>query len=121
LHRLDFVAGGFQWLSCDDSARSVVAFCRFAAAGEPNKRDEPRDFLIVALNFTPVPREAYRIGVPRAGRYREIFNSDSAHYGGSNLGNLASVTSRREPSMGWSNSIDLLLPPLAAVILLPEP
>jgi 1,4-alpha-glucan branching enzyme len=121
LHRLDFVADGFQWLSCDDSARSVVAFCRFAAAGEPNKRDEPRDFLIVALNFTPVPREAYRIGVPRAGRYREIFNSDSAHYGGSNLGNLASVTSRREPSMGWSNSIDLLLPPLAAVILLPEP
>ena len=85
-----------------------MAFCRFDDAG---------GFLVVACNFTPVPCEAYRIGVPRAGEYREIFNSDSAHYGGSNLGNLAAVRTKDSPCMGQPCSLDLLLPPLAAVIL----
>ena len=95
-------------MTCDDQARSVVAFCRF---------DDDGEFLLVACNFTPVPREAYRVGVPRAGEYREIFNSDSAHYGGSNLGNLATVRTTDSPCMGQPCSLDLMLPPLAAVIL----
>ena len=108
LHRLDFEQRGFAWMTCDDQARSVVAFCRF---------DDDGEFLLVACNFTPVPRAAYRIGVPRAGEYREIFNSDSAHYGGSNLGNLAVVLTTNSPCMGQPYSLDLMLPPLAAVIL----
>ncbi len=108
LHRLDFEQRGFAWMTCDDQARSVVAFCRF---------DDDGEFLLIACNFTPVPREAYRIGVPRAGEYREIFNSDSAHYGGSNLGNLATVQTSDSPCMGQPCSLELLLPPLAAVIL----
>ena len=110
LHALEFEQRGFGWMSCDDQARSVVAFCRY----DPNG-----NFLLIVCNFTPVPREAYRVGVPRAGEYREIFNSDSAHYGGGNLGNLATVRTTPAPCMGQRCSLDLLLPPLAAVILAP--
>jgi 1,4-alpha-glucan branching enzyme len=69
------------------------------------------------LNFTPVPRERYRLGVPITGQYREIFNSDSAYYGGSNLGNPLALTARLEPRHGLPYSLELTLPPLAAVIL----
>jgi 1,4-alpha-glucan branching enzyme len=107
LHRYEFEPQGFRWIDCEDRARSVLSYLR--TAGEES--------LVVVLNFTPVPRYAYRIGVPQLGEYREIFNSDSEYYGGSNVGNLASVPARDEPYMGFPCSIDLTLPPLAGIVL----
>ena len=75
--------------------------------------------MIVALNFTPVPRPGYRVGVPAAGGYRELFNSDSHYYGGGNIGN-GYVRAQRAPWMGRPYSIDIALPPLAGIILVPE-
>jgi 1,4-alpha-glucan branching enzyme len=76
---------------------------------------------VVVLNFTPVARAGYRIGLPQAGRYAEIFNSDSAHYGGSNQGNGGGVQAQMLPWMGLSFSAAITLPPLAGIILTPEP
>jgi 1,4-alpha-glucan branching enzyme len=73
----------------------------------------------VVLNFTPVPREGYRLGVPEAGNYREIFNSDSEFYGGSNIGNAGLVATEPHAWMGFNNSISITLPPLGALILQP--
>jgi 1,4-alpha-glucan branching enzyme len=75
---------------------------------------------VVVLNFTPVPRVSYRIGLPLAGRYGEIFNSDSGHYGGSNLGNGGGVHAEALPWMGLPCSAAITLPPLACIILVPE-
>ena len=74
--------------------------------------------MVVALNFTPVPRTDYRLGVPSLGRYREIFNSDSEFYGGSNLGNGLEITAEAKSWMGFPASIRLTLPPLAGVVLI---
>ena len=74
-------------------------------------------FVVVALNFTPVPRKNYRLGVPRVGMYREIFNSDSSYYGGSNLGNGSGIVAEAGNWMGYPASISLTLPPMAGVIL----
>jgi 1,4-alpha-glucan branching enzyme len=101
---------GFQWIDCDDVDNSVISFQRRAGA----------DFLIVVLNFTPVPRYHYRIGAPEAGRYREIFNSDSTYFGGSNLGNVGGCGTRNTPVMGYNQSLELTLPPLAGIILKPD-
>ena len=79
------------------------------------------DFLIVVVNFTPVPRYNYRIGVPRQGSYREIFNSDSEYYGGSNLGNgVPWPMAENKPWMDQPYSLELTLPPLAGIILQPQ-
>jgi 1,4-alpha-glucan branching enzyme len=110
LHRFEFEHQGFRWIDCDDRANSVLSFER--RAGE--------DLLVVVLNFTPVPRYQYRIGVPHGGRYREVFNSDSEYYGGSNVGNLAEIEAAAVPAMGRSYSLALTLPPLAAVVLRPR-
>jgi 1,4-alpha-glucan branching enzyme len=76
------------------------------------------EFLVVALNLTPVPRSGYRIGVPEAGEYQEVLNSDSAHYGGSNVGNgAARLIAEARPWMDRPYSLALTLPPLAAVVL----
>jgi len=72
---------------------------------------------VVAANFTPVVRESYRVGVPEPGYYRELMNTDSAYYGGSNVGNLGGVQSEPEPWMERPHSIRLVLPPLAVVYL----
>jgi 1,4-alpha-glucan branching enzyme len=111
LHELDFEAQGFRWIDCHDAENSVVSFVRYARDGS---------FVVVALNFTPVPRHAYRIGMPRAGSYEEILNSDSSHYQGSDLGNGGTITAREEPWMGFPASASLVLPPLGGVILLPR-
>ncbi|MCC6203003.1 MAG: 1,4-alpha-glucan branching protein GlgB [Gammaproteobacteria bacterium] len=111
LHRLDFEAEGFIWLDCDDADNSVIAYRR--GDGEGNSA-------IVALNFTPVPRYGYRIGVPFGGRYREILNSDSLHYGGGNLGNTAWVEALASPQGTWPHCLELTLPPLSGVVLVPE-
>lgn len=75
------------------------------------------DFVVVVLNFTPVPRYDYRIGVLADGIYRELFNSDSHYYDGSNLGNAGAVISESLPWMGQENSLSLTLPPLAGIVL----
>jgi 1,4-alpha-glucan branching enzyme len=110
LHAFEFEPQGFSWLDCNDAAHSTLGFIRWAG----NRH------VVVALNFTPVPRGGYRVGVPQAGRYREVFNSDSTFYGGSNLGNGLGATAEPVPWNGQPCSIVLELPPLAGVLLAPD-
>jgi 1,4-alpha-glucan branching enzyme len=110
LHELDFEQAGFAWIDCHDTDQSVLAFRRVARDGA---------FVVVALNFTPVPRIGYRLGVPRAGRYRELLNSDSHHYGGSDLGNAGGVAAEERAWMGLPWSVALTLPPLGCLVLAP--
>ena len=107
LHRNSFDAAGFEWIDCHDSTQSVLSYLRW----------DGEDFHVVILNFTPVVRTDYRIGVPRAGTYGEALNSDSRYYGGSDIGNGVEVVSEPVFWMGRSNSISLTLPPLGALIL----
>ena len=111
LHELDFQQEGFAWIDCHDADQSVISWLRFARSGK---------FVVVALNFTPVPRPGYRVGVPHGGRYRELFNSDSQYFGGSNLGNGSGLVATDEEWMGRPCSLRLTLPPLAGVIIAPE-
>ena len=113
LHQTDFDAEGFQWIDCHDSEQSVLSFIRRAA-------DDPQDFLVCIFNFTPVPRLGYRIGVPPARAYREVLNTDSVWYGGSNVGNAGRLALEETPWMGFEHSLALTLPPLAGLILKPE-
>ncbi|MBC8100317.1 MAG: 1,4-alpha-glucan branching protein GlgB [Armatimonadetes bacterium] len=112
LYEHDFDDSGFKWIEANDSDQSVFSYIRFA--------DNPNDLLIVVCNFTPVPRQGYRIGVPAAGRYLEALNSDSAYYGGGNVGNGGAVTADATPSHAWDYSVVLTLPPLAILVLKPE-
>ena len=107
LHRNGFDAAGFEWIDCHDSTQSVLSYLR---------RDG-EDFHIVVLNFTPVVRTNYRIGVPSAGHYREVLNSDSRFYGGSDVGNGPDIESQGISWMGQRDSICLTLPPLGALVL----
>ena len=107
LHARDCEGEGFRWIVADDRDQSCIVWVRF---GEP---DDPP--VIVACNFTPVPRHNYRIGVPREGRWAEILNSDAAVYGGSGSGNLGSVKTAALPAHGLPFSAEVFLPPLAAV------
>jgi 1,4-alpha-glucan branching enzyme len=111
LHELDFDGRGFEWIDCHNWQDSVLAFLRRGAGG--------RDCLLVVCNFTPVVRHGYRLGVPQAGGYEEVFNSDSAWYGGSNAGNGGMIQSSPKPHHGREHSLTLTLPPLAAVVLKP--
>jgi 1,4-alpha-glucan branching enzyme len=108
LHDLDFDQEGFDWIDCRDSDQSVVSFIRRARDGA---------FVVVVLNFTPVLRENYRLGVPAAGHYKELFNSDAACYGGSNQGNVYGLNSEDVSWMNQSQSISMVVPPLSCVIL----
>ncbi len=108
LHGLDFDASGFEWIDCHDNSQSVLSFLRKDGAGRA---------CAVLLNFTPVPRVGYRIGVPEAGRWREVLNSDSGYYGGSNVGNLGVLESAARPWMGRAHSLLVTLPPLAGIVL----
>lgn len=109
LYRLDRSPQGFAWVIADDSANSVFAFRR--SAGKPG------DDLLVVANMTPVPRPGYRIGVPRAGFWRERLNSDAGAYGGSDTGNLGGVSSEPIAAHGQAQSLSLTLPPLGLLIL----
>ena len=108
LHRLDHEGAGFSWLSWQDDQHSVLGYVR--------KNGDAH--VVVILNFTPVPRHGYRVGVPAAGGYREILNSDSAYYGGSNLGN-GFVATEPVACMGHAQSIVVTLPPLGGILLTP--
>ncbi len=109
LHRHDCDSAGFRWVVGDDDAQSVLAWLRHGDPGEPD--------LLVACNFTPVPRHAYRIGVPRAGPWAELLNSDAATYGGSGMGNAGQVQAEAVPAHGLPASVALVLPPLATIVL----
>ncbi len=108
LHAIEFEHDGFEWIDCHDAAQSVLSYIRRGPDGA---------FVVVILNFTPVPRENYRIGLPVAGRYRELFNSDSEYYGGANIGNTGEITTEPTPWMGHNHSLTLVLPPLGTLIL----
>ncbi|MFC2967309.1 1,4-alpha-glucan branching protein GlgB [Acidimangrovimonas pyrenivorans] len=108
LHVNDCRSEGFEWLEANDADRSVYAYLRHGRAG-----DAP---VAVALNFTPVERTGYRLGLPAAGGWEEIFNSDAAYYGGGNRGNMGGVTAEANPWHGQAQSATVTLPPLSAVI-----
>jgi len=111
LHRLDAAPEGFRWVIGDDRAQSVFAFLRLGWEGEPPA--------LVVSNLTPIPRQAYRIGVPWGGTWREVVNTDAAAYGGSNTGNGGAVGAEPLESHGYAQSLSLTLPPLATLILSP--
>ena len=108
LHELDFNHDGFAWIDCHDADQSVLSYLR---------RDRQGRAVICAFNFTPIPRDGYRIGCPAGGLWREIFNSDSEWYGGSNAGDGAGLLAEEQPWMGFGHSLVITLPPLAGIIL----
>ncbi|HEY6559353.1 MAG TPA: 1,4-alpha-glucan branching protein GlgB [Polyangiaceae bacterium] len=109
LWRGDPDIGSFEWLDCSDRDNSVVSFVR---------RWEHEE-VVVVMNFTPVPREDYRIGVPSAGTYRERLSSDNKRFGGSNFGTLADLATEPIAMHGREQSVNLRLPPLGALLLVP--
>jgi 1,4-alpha-glucan branching enzyme len=108
LHAHDFDQQGFQWIDCQDAGQSLLSYIR---------RGNDHSFVIIVLNFTPVPRHQYRLGVPQSGVYKEVFNSDAAIYGGSDVGNSYDCQTDPVPWMDQPDSISINLPPLAGVIL----
>jgi len=109
LHERDCEEDGFRWIEVGDRDRSVFAWLRLGGDGA-----RP---VVAVLNFTPVPREHYRIGMPLPGRWREILNTDAAIYGGTDRGNAGSVLAHSGESHGYANHASLMLPPLAALWL----
>jgi 1,4-alpha-glucan branching enzyme len=112
LHELDNDSAGFEWVDCNDAPMSVVSLLR--------KGKSPKDVMLVACNFTPVPREKYRVGLPTGGWWKEKLNSDGKEYAGSGIGNGGGVMAEPIEQHGRPFSIELTLPPLAAVFLKPE-
>jgi len=112
LYEGDCQPGGFSWIDCGDRFNSVLTLLRRAA--------DPADFMAVAFNFTALPQHGYRIGVPSAGAYVELLNTDSVYYGGRNEGNTGRVLTEPIPAHGFPQSLNLTLPPLAALFLKPE-
>lgn len=107
LHEQDAIAAGFQWVDCHDAEESTLSWLRFGAKLE--------NMILLVCNFTPVPRHNLRIGVPRGGFWKEMFNSDAADYGGSGQGNFGGAEAAPLPWHHQSHSLALTLPPLAAV------
>jgi 1,4-alpha-glucan branching enzyme len=112
LYEVDFQYWGFEWIDFHDAQNSVISFVRRA-----KRRD---DHLIVVCNFTPSPHPAYRIGFPEEGAYREIFNSDSEMFGGSNIGNGGYIYAQGTPSHGRPASANVVIPPLGVLIFKPS-
>jgi 1,4-alpha-glucan branching enzyme len=111
LHELDCESPGFEWVEAGDAESSVLAFLRLARRRE--------GCVLVVCNFTPVVRHGYRVGVPHSGFWRELLNSDALEYGGSGQGNLGGVMAQAVPFHGRPHSLELTLPPLAALFLAP--
>jgi 1,4-alpha-glucan branching enzyme len=107
LHDGDCVATGFRWIVVDDFRHSVFAWLRMDSGSAPP--------VAVVANFTPAPHRNYRIGLPRPGRWREILNTDSMLYGGSNVGNAGEIVARPVPRHGFPFSAKITVPPLATV------
>jgi 1,4-alpha-glucan branching enzyme len=109
LHELDFDPAGFQWIDCNDSEQSTLSLLRKGRSGE--------NTVIVACNYTPVPRHNYRVGAPGAGFWKELLNSDAPLYGGSGQGNIGGVETSPLPFHGQPYSLNLVLPPLGLLFL----
>ncbi len=109
LHEVDFEGQGFSWIDCQDNENSVISMIRRAR--------DLHDFTVMVVNFTPIPRPDYRIGVPEEGWYRELLNSDAELYGGSNMGNAGGILSEPVPAHGHDQSLSLIVPPLGFVLL----
>ena len=112
LHQFDIDVDGFEWIDCNDNETSVLTFLR--------KGRTPDDIVLVACNFTPIPRPNYRVGVPRAGFWKEVLNSDATIYGGSCWGNLGGVGAAPIGAHGRPHSVTLTLPPVSAIFLKPS-
>ena len=112
LWQSDYDQGGFNWIDCADRENSVLSFLRQTADGANQ--------LAVILNLTPVPRQKYRVGLPRAGKWREVLNSDAGIYAGSNQGNLGGVTAENVPCHNQQQSAEFCLPPMSAIVFQPE-
>ena len=104
----DYDHAGFSWIDCNDRENSVLSFLRQTPDG--------KDQVVVILNLTPVPRSNYRIGVPRAGHWKEVLNSDAGIYAGSNGGNFGGVTAQPIPAHGHQQSAEFFLPPLSVIV-----
>jgi 1,4-alpha-glucan branching enzyme len=113
LYEQDFDSAGFWWLEPNDTASNVFAFARASRGG--------KRLLVCAANLSPVPRERYRLGLPRSGRWIEALNTDSGRYGGSNAGNPNGIEAEPIPWHGQAASAEVTLPPLAVVWLVPRP
>jgi 1,4-alpha-glucan branching enzyme len=113
LHEVDFEWPGFEWLELHDWENSVLAFLRRAKT--------PGHDVVVVCNFTPVVREGYKVGVPEGGYYREILNTDSEAYGGSNAGNSGGAWAHEWPHAGKPFHLCLKLPPLGVLFLKRSP
>jgi len=111
LYQVDFHHSGFQWIDFHDWEQSVVSFIR--------RGKDPKDCVVFVFNFTPVVRRHYRIGLPAIGYYREVLNTDSSHYGGSNVGMGGGIWAEDEAAQGWPASMVLDLPPLGALAFKP--
>jgi 1,4-alpha-glucan branching enzyme len=111
LHELDLSPDGFEWIDASDRAASVVSFLRKDRSGRP---------VLFVANFTPVPRHRYRIGVPAGGWWSELLNTDAEVYGGSGQGNYGGLEADDVAMHGREHSLALVLPPLGAVLLVPE-
>lgn len=108
LYTYEFEWQGFEWIDCHDADNSVLSYLR--------KKDDD-EFLVMAVNFTPVPRYGYRIGVPKAGAYQEILNSDAHHYGGGGVGNMNPLVADEQSWMNRPYSLAVTLPPLGGIVL----
>jgi 1,4-alpha-glucan branching enzyme len=112
LHEIDSEPAGFEWVDCNDAPMSVISLLR--------KAKSPHDSVLVACNFTPVPREKYRVGIPSGGYWKEVLNSDGKEYAGSGMGNGGGVMAEQIQQHGRPFSLELTLPPLGAVFFRPE-
>jgi 1,4-alpha-glucan branching enzyme len=112
LHEIDFRGEGFEWIDCNNGGDSVLSYIRRGKNSD--------DYLVVVLNFTPVVRRGFGIGVPEDCYYLEAFNSDSTFYGGSNVGNFLGAQAKPVPAQGRPYHILIDLPPLGAVVFKPE-
>jgi 1,4-alpha-glucan branching enzyme len=113
LHELDLSPDGFEWIDCCDTENSIVVLMR-------KSKSHPEQPVVIALNFTPIPRHNYQVGVPFGGRWAEVLNSDAILYGGSGQGNMGGVDAAPIPLHARKWSLNLTLPPLGAVFLMNE-
>jgi 1,4-alpha-glucan branching enzyme len=109
LWEVDYEGSGFSWIDCHDHENSVISYVR--------RGRSPDEATVMLVSFTPLPRHAYRIGVPSGGTYREVLNSDAEIYGGSNVGNRGHITTSDQPSHGFEHSLTLTVPPLGFLLL----
>jgi 1,4-alpha-glucan branching enzyme len=113
LHEVDFDPGGFEWIDCSDADNTVAVFLRYDRA-----RERP---LLVACNFTPVPRDRYRVGSPRTATWTVALNSDAGRYGGSGFPIPTTFATDEVPMHGREQSVELALPPLGVLVLRGDP